>query len=362
MRIAYICYLLTLRESGVATKIASQLRAWRSLGHEATLYCVTTLAPPESAFFRAEHAAGAHVEIFRSPSERIRAMTRLEHAVRVAAPDVVYLRYDLFTPPPLRLLRRIPTVVECNTNDVDEFSLRSRLVRAYNRANRRLVFGQSAGIAYVAHELAQSRHFTRFGKPAIVLGNGIDLGSTPPLAPTRNDEPRFAFLGGLASWQGVDKVVALAAALPESVFDLVGPSSVVNAPPNVRVLGMLDAAACRTVLAACDVGLGTLALYRKKMQEASPLKVRDYLGHGLPTVIGYDDTDFLGADPWFLHRVPNADWSVEDHAEEIRRFARAAVGKRVAHAEIAQLDSSEKESRRLAFFESILSGRTRPPR
>ncbi len=357
MRIAYVSYLSTLSDSGVTAKIGSQLEVWRRLGHEATLYCATRVAPAGNTLQRVESEAGGQIEVFRSPRERIGRMARLERSVLAAAPDLVYLRYDLFTPPPVRLLRRLATVVECNTDDLAEFRLRSRVARAYNRANRRLLYGCSAGIAFVAHELAESPRFARFGKPRIVLGNGIDLGSAVTFPPAGNDQPRFAFLGEPSPWQGIDKVLALATALPEARFDLVGPKRVESEPANVTVHGLLGATAYREILAGCDVGLGTLALYRKQMREASPLKVREYLAHGLPTMIGYEDTDFVGLEPWFLLRLPNADWNVEEQAERIRSFARGAAGRRVAHAEIAHLDAAAKEARRVAFFESILSGR-----
>jgi hypothetical protein len=41
------------------------------------------------------------------------------------------------------------------------------------------------------------------------------------------------------------------------------------------------------------IGVGTLGLYRKKLEEACPLKVRDYWAQGLPVILGYKDTDVL---------------------------------------------------------------------
>jgi hypothetical protein len=149
--------------------------------------------------------------------------------------------------------------------------------------------------------------------------------------------------------------MALATALPKAGFDLIGPATIDGAPPNVRAYGVLTATAYRDVLARCDLGLGTLALYRKGMREASPLKVREYLAYGLPTVIGYDDTDFLGAEPWFLERLPNSEWAVDDHAARVYRFAKAAIGRRVTHGEIAHLGATAKEALRLEFFQAIVS-------
>ena len=353
MRIAYLCYLSTTADSGVTAKIRSQLAIWRRLGHDAVLYCATREAPSGTSLEEAERGRGAVIQGFGSPPRRVAAMLALERAILRAAPDLVYVRYDLFTPPPVRLLGRVPTVVECNTDDVEEMRLRSGLSQRYNRINRRLVYGGAAGIVFVSNELAASQRFTRYAKPSLVLGNGIDLASVEQLAPTGNTEPRFAFLGEPSPWQGIDQVLALAAALPRSRFDLVGPGRLDSAPPNVTAHGVLGAREYRDILASCDVGLGTLALYRKGMREASPLKVREYLAHGLPTLIGYDDTDFVDGAPWFLERVPNQAWAVDEHAGRIARFAKAAIGRRVARSEIAHLDAHEKERRRLDFLESI---------
>jgi len=44
------------------------------------------------------------------------------------------------------------------------------------------------------------------------------------------------------------------------------------------------------LMGAADVGVGALALERKNMREAQPIKTRHYLGSGLPVIIGYQDT------------------------------------------------------------------------
>ena len=46
------------------------------------------------------------------------------------------------------------------------------------------------------------------------------------------------------------------------------------------------------------IGVGTLALQRKGIFEASPLKVREYLSYGLPVLYNYFDSD-LESDPTF---------------------------------------------------------------
>jgi hypothetical protein len=108
------------------------------------------------------------------------------------------------------------------------------------------------------------------------------------------------------------------------------------------------------LLARADAAIGTLALHRKAMQEACPLKVREYLAHGLPVVIAYEDTDFVGEDTWFLLRLPNEESNVDHHAADVRAFVERVRGRRVARSEVdGRIGSEAKERRRLAFLRSL---------
>ena len=61
------------------------------------------------------------------------------------APDVLYVRYDLFPPPAWLLVRRQRTIVELNSNDRVEWRLRSRGAAAYNELNRRALLSAASG-------------------------------------------------------------------------------------------------------------------------------------------------------------------------------------------------------------------------
>jgi hypothetical protein len=69
-----------------------------------------------------------------------------------------------------------------------------------------------------------------------------------------------------------------------------------------------------------DIGIGTLSLYKKKMEEAAPLKVRSYLAKGIPVVIGYKDTDLWEELP-FVYKIKN-DSSIIDFGELEKFFKR----------------------------------------
>jgi hypothetical protein len=353
MRIAYVCYVEAYRDDGVLRKIRSQVGHWRAAGHAVDLLCLSRAAAGAPAI-------EASVFPFGSPVERVGATLALARAAARLRPDVVYLRYDMFLPPPLRLVRRIPTVIEVNTDDQAELALRSRGAAAYNRVNRTLLLRSAAGIVCVTHELAESPGIARFGRPVAVVANGVE---PPPavLPPPAGDGPaRAAFIGtpGLA-WHGFDKLLWLARERPDLAFDLIGPTAADlggGLPANVTAHGFLGREDYQQVLARADVAFGTLALDRKRMHEACPLKVRECLLYGLPMILGYRDTDFVDERPWFLLELPAREDNVRAHVGEIGAFVERVRGRRVARDEVeGRLSAEAKERQRLAFLERVAS-------
>ena len=198
--------------------------------------------------------------------------------------------------------------------------------------------------------------------PVEVIGNGVDLDAIRPLEPATTERPAAAFLGSMRQvWHGVDKLAWLAEALPDVDFEVVGYDEhwlreAIGSPipPNMHAHGKLVRDEFEPVLARCVIAFGTLALHRKQMNEACPLKVREYLAFGLPVVIGYDDTDLTGIEPWWLLRVPNAEDNVRQNAERIRSFIADVRGRRVPRDEVAdRIGAAAKEQRRLEFMERL---------
>jgi glycosyltransferase involved in cell wall biosynthesis len=192
-----------------------------------------------------------------------------------------------------------------------------------------------------------------------VIGNGVDLSLMRELPPAANDRPHVTFVGSVHQrWHGVDKIVSLARDLPDVRFHLVGAAAgdVDAAPENIVFHGALSREEYECVLGQCDAGFGTLALHRTGMHEASPLKVREYLGYGLPVVLAHEDTDFPDCGAWYLLRLPNEESNLRDHVPEIRSFLERVRGRRVPRAEVEeQVGAHVKERSRLDFFRQLLT-------
>jgi len=339
----------------VTTKISLQLTAWRAAGHEATLFL---LCPTPNT--TAGDAIEAEMFPFGSALSRLHATRSLYAAIKEARPDLIYLRYDLFAPPPSSLARIAPTVVEVNSNLQAELSARSRGAAAYERFQAPRLFRQAAGAVCVSNELAHGVRNRHPGMPVTVIANGVDLATLSPLPPSRETGIRAVYLGDDPSWQGVDKLIAVAPRLPDWHIDLVGVVGE-SSLPNITFHGFLPREEYEPILARADIAFGTLALHRKQMNQTSALKVPTYLAYGLPTIIGYEDTNFVDSEPWYLLRLPNTESNVRDRLERIRSFGQEVKGRRVPRNEVAErISTRSKEAARLSFFTAVLTGRHGP--
>jgi glycosyltransferase involved in cell wall biosynthesis len=354
VRIAYICYWDAFRADGVAEKINVQTAEWRVHGNEVEIFCLSPAPPPQG-----RPAFDGPIFAFEGAAQRIAATLKLERAVRRYAPDCVYLRYDHFVPPLVRTLRSAPCAIEINSGR-DELRLRrGGAVRRYGEINRAIMVRGASGLVFVSHELVHHRGLSAPGKPWVVIGNGADGERIRHFPAPANERPRIVFLvGSLNHWHGVDKLLWLAEQMPEADFDIVGPEPTdlpVSLPENVAAHGLLALSEYEPILANSDVAFGTLALHRLNMSEASPLKVRSYLLQGLPVVIAYDDTDFLGDVPWYILKLPNTESNVRDHLADIRSFVARSRGRRVPRELVVErVGAKAKEAARLEFLEQLV--------
>ena len=355
MRSAYLAHVNDGRRSGVLAKMGAQLAVWRDERHDARLFLYTS---DDGAAAR-DLARDVTVGRYAGASSRLTEMTRLIRAVRAYRPDVVYLRWDLYYPPMEWLPRRPRLVVEINTDDVVEYGLgRRRHRHLYNRLTRRRVLGRAAGLVFVTGELSRAASFAGLGGRRTVIGNGVDLGRYPEQPPARTDRPTLVFVGSPGQpWQGVDKVLRLATRRPGWQFELVGPTER-PATSNVRWHGTVPRETAVRLMGEADVGIGTLALHRKAMEEASALKLREYLAVGLPVIYGNEDRDVDPLGSWVL-RLPNTETNVDDEIDRIDRFVTDTRGRRVPRSLVAHLDASAKERARLAFFRELVGAADR---
>lgn len=353
MRIAYVAHWDVSNETGILKKMAAQIRTWISEGCTVKYFVVS----PGDTVWEGVENLPIHLTHARTFWDRVLRMRGLFDALVRWNPDVVYLRYSAYYPVLEAIADRFPTIAEINSDDVREYRLvLSRPKYLLHRLSRARLLRRVRGMVYVTGELPTRPYFARFDKPSLVLGNGISLSDYDVLPAPNNPTPRLVFSGiGKSPWHGLDKILFLAESCPDLTFDVIGqaPDDAGRAvPTNMRFHGVLPRPAYQPIMARADVAIGSMAMHRNSMDEGSPLKLREYLAYGIPTIIGYRDTDFPGEYPWLL-RLANTPENVAAGLDDIREFAARMGGVRVPREAVEHLDVRRKERTRLDFLESV---------
>jgi glycosyltransferase involved in cell wall biosynthesis len=326
MRILYLTALNIDARSGAVEHVQGIVDGLVDLGHRVSLVALGDAHCDDPADF-----------LVSSGGSWIRKIRLLRAAAESAMsgdtpPDVVYVRsFPLDYPLALRRLtkRRIPFVIELNTMISEEYLTEGKKVRAaiYGTAERQSL-GSSVGWLGVTNEiLERAKRKVRVAPPSAVALNGFT-----PLVPgqevgacearselgVRSDARILVMTSFGRPWHGVDRALAMLRHLPSTVeLWLVGARNRVeteallrSADPavesRVRFWPWLSGRDLTLVLAAADLGLGPLALDRKEMTEAQPMKVRMYLGAGLPVLQNYVDPALDSAGP-FVSSVNSID-------------------------------------------------------
>lgn len=353
MKILYVSGALLSSKTGDTEHV---LHVSRQMAMQAAQVHLVAVADTDTRQY-AEPATGLQVHpVGRSrfgPVHTLLAVAReARRLVDELAPDMVYVRpFPLDWPLLLRGLARrgVPYVCELNTMIADEYRslgqpLKGRLYEWFYARSIR----SATAILPVTSEIGRwAERIAGVTKPAMMAGNGVEPDRLPALSTEAREQARrrfgvgvqqriFAIAGFASPWHGFDRAIAMLPHLDPAVsLWLIGAESEraetevravaerVGVQSRVQVFPRLDPAAVAERLVAADVGLGPLALDRKGMAEAQPIKVRLYLALGLPVLYNYVDPRLDAALP-FLGHVDSA--RPEDLAAAAARLLERSVG------------------------------------
>jgi glycosyltransferase involved in cell wall biosynthesis len=357
MKIAYLLQMADVSaENGISKKILAQLTAWRAAGHDCRWFQLNPHFKVWSPLEKIPHHAPSRGNLWQRGFRSRKLAQRIDQW----QPDLIYFRFAYHSPGLPVLFSKFPTVVEINSDDRREYPLTLGLFRTfYHLATRERLLRPVAGFVTVTDELRRTiNHET---DAALTIGNAIALETYSPLPVSPSDAPvRLIFMGTPRTpWHGLERIAELAQLFPNWHFDVIGDdanswtASVSASPPkNLTLHGPLNSAQYLPILASADAALGTLGLYKKTMDEACPLKVREYLALGLPVIGACRDPDIPEGAEHYL-RLPNSATPLAPHREEIAAFVEKWRGRRVSRAAVAHLDVSVKEAQRLTFMRRV---------
>lgn len=372
MKIAYLLAEDLSKHPGLERKINGQIAVWKAAGHAVykVMHYSGTIETPSGDLLRGND----HLSQPLSSRSKITQSVRLSRqyafiarALESIRPDITYTRY-LF--PAWRLKKAFghcgKLLIEINSDDLSEYQNKNRLTGYFNRLFRTPLLERADGFVFVTRELADSPSFAFASGVRTVIANGIDCHPVVFYESPGNTVPQLGFIGSPGqSWHGLDKLKALALILPDCFVHVIGPDATEclrlwgSIPENIKVHGYLGAGDASQIMSSMDVGIASLALHRKKMDEACPLKMRQYLAHGIPVLGAFADTDISPSQDFYC-RLPNCEDNIVPHAEQIRRFVSGAFNNVALRSKARyfaenNLAQEAKEAVRLAFFASALN-------
>ena len=194
---------------------------------------------------------------------------------------------------------------------------------------------------------------------SIIIANGIDMNKYTITKHHINHKAQVVFIGSPnQKWHGVDKFIYLSSKLIEYDFHIIGSNG--ENTKNLYYHGYLDENNAVKLLKKYDIGISSTAMHRLSMQEASPLKSRQYLAVGLPIIYAYEDTDIESEYSYpFTLQLPNNEKNVEDNIQNIKIFIDKVFNDILIRNEARKFaqkyfDVRKKERKRLVFIEQVL--------
>ncbi|MFB5944273.1 hypothetical protein [Albibacterium profundi] len=368
MRVAYLTQVDMFTDSGVRTKHIMQYNIWKKLGHSVKFFSIpfsVNYSTPIQADFDIVQFDILLSKSLKRNSNIISLLRQIANVINIKKslkryqPDIVYMRAMTWFPGLDFILRDFKVIIEGNTLVREELKASGSVVGKFlNNIGEKKIGQNIDGVIGVTDEIRKYYQSLNPNIKSITITNGYDFNALNRKKSTKAssvEPPNLIFVGspGLL-WHGVDHYYQMARLLPDFNFHLVGPKLDESYPQlkNFFEYGFLKKEALNDLYLRMDIGVGTLALYRKNMNVACSLKTREYLAAGLPVIIAHRDDDLSGRP--FVLEIDNNKESVKRFILEIEEFINDWKDKVVSKELVAPLiDINTKEKLRLEFFKSV---------
>lgn len=237
-------------------------------------------------------------------------------------PDILIFRY-IWLPlvfNPKKIKKDLIFITEHQTKEEYELSIalhKKLTLKPIEKINFKKMFKNLDGIIGVTSEIV-NYEIERGGeqKPSFVLTNGIFVNNFPVKKFVNfKNRLNIIFVSAFASvWHGFDRllfglkkfyeqtnnidiVIYVVGNVENGYRDIISKLGLEN---KVVFCGAKYGKELDEIFDICHIGLGPLAVSRKNLKYASPIKVREYLARGIPVIIGYEDEDIDENFPFVL--------------------------------------------------------------
>lgn len=342
---------------GVINKIHDQIHQWINNSN----FNISIIYISKSNIAKLDNLNCESTRIpYNSKKDKIQSVYRINAFLKDQKVDLIYVRSIVPIIGFQRLMKCYNVIVEINSVIKKELDLKRerKQISKINYLRNIWAFNlhkYAKGFVGVTAEAVQS--MSKFNKKSIVIPNSIDIRKSIKRT-SDSDKLKFFFIGSSnQDWHGVDKIIKFGERNEDRVeIHIIGISDSTYNSKSVFFHGYKTHDEIDVIIKNCHIAFSTMALHRMNMSETSPLKTREYLAKGFPTILGYKDSMFNSRKvPEFVLEIPNEESNVVNNDQKIIEFARNYKDYIVSRSEVYNLISSDIiEKRRLHFFEKII--------
>jgi len=241
--------------------------------------------------------------------------------------EIFIFRKFVFNPFILNSFRKIKRyyntkiITEHHTKEIPEYVSKKEYKKIFFESMGILwmkYFKLVDGIVGVTHEITEYEKNIYDLDKGFTIGNGINIDKTLFSGfkkYKKNEELKLIIsIGDYYPWHGIERLIQSIETykhLNIRLNILLGSNSeyIINLANSKNYIDLyinLDKEDMKKVYKKSHLAISSLAVYKKKLNEATPLKSREYIQRGIPFIYGYEDTDLTNSSiDKYLFRVSN---------------------------------------------------------
>ncbi|TAG07409.1 MAG: hypothetical protein EAZ44_00470 [Cytophagia bacterium] len=227
--------------------------------------------------------------------------------------DFIFFRYDFADIHFLRFVKKFGQKIFIEYNSIPEKEFKKQSIYSHRDTYRyycesffsKKVIRKVQGVVGVTDEITNHQKNKQRQKIAYTLSNGIDVETFPLKQYLKYDGTILNLLiltGYVSDRHGVDRILKSIQKYQGKTtinFYIIGKvnqsdkilSKDLDIDNQVFFIDFLEKEKITNLFNQIHLGVGSMALFKADMKEASPLKVRDFLSRGVPFFYAYEDTD-----------------------------------------------------------------------
>jgi|26BtaG_2_1085354.scaffolds.fasta_scaffold07582_2 hypothetical protein len=335
--------------------IFNQMRAEYQTASDASINIDVKIYCPKNIYPSSEIIEHSTFEINKSPLRKIENWLRLRIEYyswlkkNDSQYDVIILRNSVHDPFLLNFIKSSKTKVLLMHHTLESSELKSLGYLGYIRYIGDKYLGavcisKSDGIIGVTNEIINFEKSRIKNKKinSFLYPNGIRIDYSELLLNYKSKEIELMFVASyFFDWHGLDLLLKnIKESNEKFILHIIGEVSKKDKKSGIndeRIIfhGSLNRDEIINIAQHCNVGLSSFALYRKGMNQACTLKVREYLSLGLPVYSGHQDV-FPDDFPYYKYGPPLIDNIIKFSKEtiltsrnEIRKESSRYINKKI---------------------------------